>query len=195
MKAYLLFSVLFLCLTFTVNGRKIKFTDCGPKNVKWIDVDPCSEEPCRFEKNTTVTATSNGIVPVDAKGGTLLATVLLEGIEVEYPGIESDVCKLLKCPLVKGEPFELAMKIPVADFFPSVSSQSCHSASTKYRFTDRYDNEMDCRRNCWRREYVVRHGYSRHSGLRISKCSSREFQHVMLGYQILCDVSRNTFHP
>ena len=110
-------------LLVPVDSRRIKFKDCGSSaEVKEIDVDPCPSEPCKFKKNSIVTAVTKGKFGKDAEGGSLKATVDLGGIEVEYPGIESDVCKIVECPMRKGNDFELKINIHVEDYFPSVDT-------------------------------------------------------------------------
>lgn len=59
----------------------------------------------------------------DSKGGTLKVTVELAGIEVEYPGIEPNVCKIegVDCPIVKGKHYELKYTLEAKSYFPAVS--------------------------------------------------------------------------
>lgn len=111
----------FLCLALGAQSRHIKFEDCGQKEVLWVDVDPCKKEPCMFKKNSVVHVTSKVTSRKAVASGTLKATVLLGDVEVEYPGIEPDICKLVSCPIKAGDTLVVNMDVEVADYFPSVS--------------------------------------------------------------------------
>lgn len=117
-----LFLFAILCLALTAESKRIKFKDCGQKEVQWVDVEPCSKEPCTFKKNTIVHVSSQVNSRTSVAGGTLKATVLLGDVEVEYPGIEPDICKLVSCPIKSGDSFNVKMDIEVADYFPAVSA-------------------------------------------------------------------------
>lgn len=109
------------CLVLGSEGKKIQFKDCGNKEVKSVDVNPCEVEPCMFKKNSIVHVEAAGTATKAAAGGTLKVTVLLGDVEVEYPGIEPDICKLVTCPIKKGDNFTVKLDIEVADYFPAVS--------------------------------------------------------------------------
>lgn len=113
--------VLVLCLTVACESRKIEFKDCGQNEVKSVDVDPCDAEPCHFKKKSIVHVSSDVVSSKDVASGTLKVTVLLGDVEVEYPGIEPDICKLTSCPIKKGDPFTVKMDVEVASYFPAVS--------------------------------------------------------------------------
>lgn len=104
--------------------RKIKFNDCGAGEIQSVDVDPCDKEPCMFKKNSIVHVVSDVIAKKNVAGGELKVTVLLGDVEVEYPGIESDICKLVSCPIKEGDKLNVALDIEVADYFPAVSISS-----------------------------------------------------------------------
>lgn len=113
-----------LLLVFT-DARKIKFEDCSNgvnmADVLYVDVEPCAEEPCIFQKGTVATMTAalkGNKRNVDA--ASIEVTVDMDDIEVPYPGVETDVCKKLDCPLVMGKTYELKYELPVEDFFPEM---------------------------------------------------------------------------
>lgn len=116
--------VLVACLALASECRKIQFNDCGNGEIESVDVNPCDAEPCLFKKNTIVHVEAAGHATKDVAAGSLKVTVLLGDVEVEYPGIESDICKLVSCPIKKGDHYTVKLDIEVADYFPSVSSQN-----------------------------------------------------------------------
>ena len=115
-------AVLLLSLALAGDARRIQYKDCGSGEIQWVDVDPCDKEPCMFKKNTIVHVSAEVLAKKDVSSATLKATVLLGDVEVEYPGIEPDVCKIVKCPIKSGDRFTVNMDVEVADYFPAVSS-------------------------------------------------------------------------
>ena len=115
------FTLLVLCLAVASESKIIQFKDCGQKEIQSVDVDPCDVEPCFFKKNSIVHVLSKVVSSKDISAGTLKVTVLLGDVEVEYPGIEPDICKLVTCPIKKGDKFDVHIDIEVADYFPAVS--------------------------------------------------------------------------
>lgn len=60
---------------------------------------------------------------MDSKGGSLKVTVELGGVEVEYPGIEPDICKIVSCPIKKGEKYQIVYKLTAEDYFPDMTTR------------------------------------------------------------------------
>jgi len=116
-----LFIVLLSLAVASVSCKVIQFENCGDTtSVKTVDVVPCDVEPCTFKKGTVATMTASGVFPADAPSGTLKVTVDLGGVEVEYPGIEPDICKKVTCPVKKGQEFSIKYDIHVEDYFPEM---------------------------------------------------------------------------
>lgn len=116
------FAAVLVSLVVSCSAKNIKFENCGDTNaVKSVDVVPCDAEPCQFKKGTTATMTAEGVLEKDAAAGTLTVTVELGGVEVPYPGIDTNICNKVKCPLKKGDAFKITYDIQVADYFPEVS--------------------------------------------------------------------------
>jgi hypothetical protein len=116
-------AIILVSLVASCSARNISFENCGGTNViTSVDVEPCASEPCQFEKGSKAVMTAQGVFEKDAASGTLTVTVELGGVEVPYPGIDSNVCNKISCPVKKGQPFEIQYEIDVADYFPEVSS-------------------------------------------------------------------------
>lgn len=56
----------------------------------------------------------------DTKTLTLVVLAKLGSLEIQVPGIESDGCKYVQCPLVKGKVYEATANIPIPSLIPSV---------------------------------------------------------------------------
>lgn len=114
-----------LALTFlfvaSVSSRNIRFTECGAQGtVQTVDVEPCKKEPCEFKKGQQVTIQASIVPKEKFENGKLNVVIDMEGIEVEYPGIETDLCKKIPCPIEKGKEVKATYKITAEDFFPDM---------------------------------------------------------------------------
>lgn len=112
-------SILFLSSTL---AKEISFTDCGAGEIKKVTVEPCESEPCMFKKGEKVTITATGVSSKDSPSGQLKVTVNFGGVEVDYPGIDPDLCHKVDCPIKKGQKYTLTYELDVEDYFPDVSS-------------------------------------------------------------------------
>lgn len=120
MKIVLVVAVAFAIIA-TGSGRKIKFTECGANGVvQSVDVVPCNEEPCTFTKGEQVKMTAAFVPKEKVQSATLNVVIDMEGIEVEYPDIETDLCKKVNCPLEAGKQVEASYDITAEDFFPDM---------------------------------------------------------------------------
>lgn len=111
-----------LFLVSSSSCRQIKYNDCGSGEVKSIDVVPCDADPCMFKKGETVNITSKIVPTRDAEKGELKVTVLVGGVEVDYPGIDPDMCKYVKCPVKKGQEYTAFIQMKVEDYFPEMKT-------------------------------------------------------------------------
>ena len=103
--------------------KLINFTDCYHGEVKAIDVIPCDTEPCMFKKNTTVTLKVSGTPSRDAESGQIKLFVDLNGVPVEFPGIEPDICKHVECPVKSGKSYTVPLILKIEDYFPAIMTK------------------------------------------------------------------------
>ncbi|RWS27379.1 group 2 allergen Blo t 2-like isoform 1 [Leptotrombidium deliense] len=106
-------AVLLLVLFGCVFAKDIKFKDCANGELKSVDVDPCDSDPCVFKKGRPVTLKAKFVANHNVENVELKATIDLEGIDIKYPGLDSNGCNYLSCPLVQGKEYELVYKVPV----------------------------------------------------------------------------------
>ena len=121
--------ILAIALTFAIvatsSGTHIKFEECDDVLgiIQYVDVNPCNEEPCKFKKGQKVTVEMS-IVPKETfENGVLSVVVDMEGVEVEYPDIETDLCKKFGCPLAKGVETKATYELIAKDFFPDMLTE------------------------------------------------------------------------
>lgn len=104
--------------------KRVSFRDCGNGEVVYVDVEPCSEEPCSLKRGQTVYATGDGIASKNASAATLAMTFKLLRRDVDYRGAEPDVCKLLQCPIEAGKEYNVLLPLKVPALVPSVSTKA-----------------------------------------------------------------------
>ncbi|XP_017461212.1 PREDICTED: mite group 2 allergen Tyr p 2-like [Rhagoletis zephyria] len=107
------FLILFALVAVAAAGE-VKFHDCGHNEITKVEVDGCSGELCTLHKSKPVHLKSTFTANQDTTKIELKITGKLNGIEVAVPGVETDGCKIVKCPLKKGQtvPFEYTFTIP-----------------------------------------------------------------------------------
>lgn len=112
----------FAALLVNVYAKDIKFEECSDVKgvVQKVDVEPCTEEPCRFKKGETVKMSATVKPKEKVEAGKLSVTISMEGIELEYPGIEPDICKKVSCPVEAGQEVTAQYDITAEDFFPDM---------------------------------------------------------------------------
>ena len=103
-------------------AKRIKFTNCGPSVIDYVDISPCDVEPCKFKQNDTIHIEGAGSSNSEAKKPIIKVVVDLDDVPVEVPGIDPDACKLIECPLEKGKAYTIKYDFLVEDFFPSLTS-------------------------------------------------------------------------
>lgn len=129
-----------LAIVAISSAKDIQFEECSGKTgvVTSVNVEPCTEEPCKFKKGQQVKMSAT-IKPKETIDNAQLTVVIdMEGIEVEYPDIESDLCKTIKCPLNAGETATATYEITAEDFFPDMLTDM------KWEAKDKDDNVVFC---------------------------------------------------
>lgn len=118
----LIIAVFLAVVSCNVHAKQIKFTECSGVTgvVQQVDVEPCDNEPCQFKKGQTVTMKATVKAKERVEAATLSVTIAMEGIEVDYPDIEPDVCKKVTCPVEAGQTVTAEYQITAQDFFPDM---------------------------------------------------------------------------
>lgn len=119
MKA-IFFLALFTGLLAISSARRVKFENCGPSKIEYVDMEPCDEEPCKFHHGEIAHIEGRGVSASDANKATIKAVVDLDDIPVEVPDIDPDACKIVECPIVKGKTYSIKYDFEIQDFFPEL---------------------------------------------------------------------------
>ncbi|XP_065178242.1 NPC intracellular cholesterol transporter 2-like [Sycon ciliatum] len=106
----------------SVSSLHVKFIPCKGDtvesvSVEFIDVSPCTEDPCALSRGSTyeVSASFNtGAAPVGIEGVETHLYGIIAGVKVPFPGFnQTDGCKNsgLTCPLGPKAPYTFAIPI------------------------------------------------------------------------------------
>lgn len=121
----LLTIVIIYLITINVNCKKVTFEDCGKGQVKSLDITPCENEPCPFvpgeQKNVTVQFEAIGDEIVESSDNKMIVDFV--SIDIEYPGVDDDICEKLICPLIPGKLYNYTFQVEVKEYLPSLATQ------------------------------------------------------------------------
>ena len=132
-----------LVIIALAEGRRISFTDCGKSSklnqlianqlwhltlstigngeAQYVDVEGCTSEPCMFKKGSKVNVKAALRANQDTPKGTLSVTVNIGDLEIEYPGIDTNICAHVQCPIKKGQLYVINYVVETYDYLRSVS--------------------------------------------------------------------------
>ena len=77
----------------------------GHNEVLKVEVNDCDGEVCVLHKSKPLNMKSTFVSNQDTAKLELKVTANIGGLELPVPGIDSDGCKVVKCPLKKGETY------------------------------------------------------------------------------------------
>ncbi|XP_015788091.1 mite group 2 allergen Lep d 2 [Tetranychus urticae] len=105
-------------------ARNISFTNCSPTGkINWVTVDPCDAEPCTFQPGELVTVEGELVSETGSAGPTLIVEVKVVGVWVTYPGLDSDACKYLTCPLKANVVTPFKISLTTLAWLPPMSTE------------------------------------------------------------------------
>jgi len=105
-----------------------------------VDVTPCPEQPCVFEKGTNVTCTISFTPTELVSNGTLKVYGSLGPVKVLFPLPNPNACSDhgLTCPLKSGVPVKLTITLPVKSEYPSAT------VLVEFKLEDQGNNDVFC---------------------------------------------------
>lgn len=122
MNTFLLTTVLYGILLTCITAKNITdFKDCGSKesSIVSLDLSPCTEEPCKFNINTTVVGKLTFQSKEYITNGRVKAYAVIDGVTFPLP-ISSDACQGygLTCPINSGQKATFVIKQLIEPLFP-----------------------------------------------------------------------------
>ncbi|XP_064485336.1 mite group 2 allergen-like Ixo r 2 [Ornithodoros turicata] len=102
-------------------GGHVPVRLCGSRSrarLEYIDVERCNSAPCVIERGR-LTDFSVGVIPyVNSSTLTLDATFLLFDIEFPIPGVVSNLCRFVTCPIVAGRTYRATQGFYIRTWAP-----------------------------------------------------------------------------
>uniref|UniRef100_Q9U5P7 Mite group 2 allergen Gly d 2.01 n=1 Tax=Glycyphagus domesticus TaxID=105145 RepID=ALL21_GLYDO len=104
---------------------KMNFTDCGHNEIKELSVSNCTGNYCVIHRGKPLTLDAKFDANQDTASVGLVLTAIIDGdIAIDIPGLETNACKLMKCPIRKGEHQELIYNIgEIPDATPEIKAK------------------------------------------------------------------------
>nr|CAD32314.1 Lep D 2 precursor [Lepidoglyphus destructor] len=101
-------------LVAVASAGKMTFKDCGHGEVTELDISGCSGDTCVIHRGQKMTLDAKFAANQDTNKVTIKVLAKVAGTTIQVPGLETDGCKVLKCPIKKGEAldFNYGMTIP-----------------------------------------------------------------------------------
>lgn len=120
-------------------GTSIQYTNCGPDNLKNVDMSPCPTLPCTFPKGTNVTVTIDFSTDLQVSEVNAKVYGIVAGIPIAYPLPKSDGCKgcNLECPLSPGD-YKYINTFPVLESYPEIR------IAVKWELLNENNNQILC---------------------------------------------------
>nr|ABU97460.1 group 2 allergen Aca s 2 [Acarus siro] len=114
-----------VCLPLFVavaSATPIPYTDCGNHELSKLDANlHCAGDLCTIHKGKELKLDAQFTVNQDTAHVKIQLTASMGGIEIPVPGVGTDGCKYIKCPLVKGEKKTFPYTYLVPKILPSVT--------------------------------------------------------------------------
>ncbi|XP_065307483.1 mite group 2 allergen-like Ixo r 2 [Dermacentor albipictus] len=119
------FAAVLLLFGLVFGQRKdIVYEDCGSEaQITSVQLEPCDSNPCVIKRGTKVKIHFTLVSDQDSDTARLDATMNLFGLMIPIPGLEKDMCKVVECPIIKGNTYTGILEANVPTFAPAMKSQ------------------------------------------------------------------------
>ncbi|XP_065307491.1 mite group 2 allergen-like Ixo r 2 [Dermacentor albipictus] len=100
--------------------RDAVYEDCGSTaEIISLQVEPCDSDPCVMKRGTAARIYFEMISDQDSDTAKLEATTKVFGITLPVPGIETNMCNVVNCPIKKGNTYKGVFTAPIPSFAPA----------------------------------------------------------------------------
>nr|ABU97459.1 group 2 allergen Aca s 2 [Acarus siro] len=111
-----------LAALIAVAAAELKFKDCGHHEVTKVVVNDCDGAYCVLHKSKPVNFAATFVANQDSAKLHLEVLGSLNGLTIPVPGVPSDGCKVVKCPLVKGQTYTAKYSMNIPSIIPVTKS-------------------------------------------------------------------------
>nr|AUF42067.1 group 2 allergen Sui p 2 [Suidasia pontifica] len=101
---------------------EMKFQDCGHGEVKKLLVSDCSGDYCIIHKGKKLSMEADFVANQDSPTAVIKISAKVNGVELQVPGIETNGCHHMKCPLVKGQSYQFKYDMVIPQILPNVKA-------------------------------------------------------------------------
>lgn len=88
-----------------------------------VDISDCSGDTCVIHKGKDLVFDAFFTANQDTAKADIKLTAMVNGLELQVPGVESNACNHMKCPIKKGDVTEFKYSINVPRLLPDVKAE------------------------------------------------------------------------
>nr|Q9TZZ2.2 RecName: Full=Mite group 2 allergen Eur m 2; AltName: Allergen=Eur m 2; Flags: Precursor [Euroglyphus maynei]AAC82349.1 group 2 allergen Eur m 2 0101 [Euroglyphus maynei] len=100
-----------LCLSLlvaAVAADQVDIKDCANHEIKKVMVPGCKgSEPCVIHRGTAFQLEAVFDANQNSNAAKIEIKATIDGVEIDVPGIDNNLCHFMKCPLVKGQEYDI----------------------------------------------------------------------------------------
>ncbi|XP_064485340.1 mite group 2 allergen-like Ixo r 2 [Ornithodoros turicata] len=113
---------LLLVFVGLVYSRHPRIRQCGIGVSKaefvYIDIDPCYSDPCVIKRGRRTRFSISVIPRVNSETIVLDGRFKFLGLNLWIPGLETDLCRFISCPVVAGRTYETSLYFSISKWAP-----------------------------------------------------------------------------
>ncbi|KAG7164852.1 NPC intracellular cholesterol transporter 2 homolog a-like [Homarus americanus] len=119
MRGYILVTA--VCLASTVSATF--FEDCGSvgSDVK-VEVEGCNIPPCHLPRGDILDVNIQFTSSRNTETLKIAASAYIGGIEVPWPGVNTDACINTQCPITEGSRVNWLMPVNILKVYPKITT-------------------------------------------------------------------------
>ena len=87
-----------------------------------VEISGCSGDTCTIHKGKPLHFVAEFTANQDSKKAEIKISGMVNGLEIPIPGVETNGCNHVKCPLVKGQKYTLIYDLTVPTILPSIKT-------------------------------------------------------------------------
>nr|ABU97461.1 group 2 allergen Ale o 2 [Aleuroglyphus ovatus] len=115
------FAVLALFVAVVAAGD-FKFSDCGHGEVTKLDLSDCSGSHCVIHKGKEFKMSADFVANQSSEKVEIKIIAKVNGLEIPVPGVESNGCNHMKCPVTKGQKYTFNYGISIPKLLPNIKA-------------------------------------------------------------------------
>ncbi|XP_064485337.1 mite group 2 allergen-like Ixo r 2 [Ornithodoros turicata] len=117
---------LILVFVELVYSRHTQIEYCGTRSkatIEYVDINPCDDDPCVLKRGEPTHFSISVTPKVNSKTVTLDARYLVWWwFSLPVPDLETDLCKLISCPVVAGQTYKVSQHFTISSSIPRFST-------------------------------------------------------------------------